>query len=261
MAMSEQGMGERDPRVSRAYREEAQPGPDRVLDARILAAARQAVSQPRPRRGGWRRFAVPISAVAVAVVATTLALLMEQETQRPPTAHPPLSERTAEPALGRAEGPKAEAESGTADEAKKRERKAVPESRHLPKPAAPAPAKPPAEAVAPAPAPSESFPERADQEDRSTERAEERPRPAAPATGSAPSVVPFPAGRDAAPAAKTDGAGIGVRSLGKARAESPEAMVERIRMLRKQGREAEAQALLDELRRRYPDFPLPQDLR
>jgi hypothetical protein len=70
-----------------------------------------------------------------------------------------------------------------------------------------------------------------------------------------------PGGRGVAPAGQAEGGGISVRSLGKAGAESPEAIVERIRMLRREGRKAEAQALLDDLRGRYPQFPLPEDLR
>lgn len=42
---------------------------------------------------------------------------------------------------------------------------------------------------------------------------------------------------------------------------SPEAWVEHIRDLRAQGRDAEAIAALAELRRAYPDFMLPADLR
>jgi hypothetical protein len=41
---------------------------------------------------------------------------------------------------------------------------------------------------------------------------------------------------------------------------TPEAWVELIRSLWLQGREAEATAELAELRRAYPDFPLPADL-
>jgi hypothetical protein len=237
--MSEHGMDEHDPRVSRAYREEAHPEPGKALDASILAAAREAVSQPKPRRGRWRRFAVPVSAVVVGVVATTLALLMEQETQRVPD----LQERAPQPApvQGKAPPQSADAELSAVDATKAGKRET-------------APVLAPAPQTAPVPEPT---------------------RPEAPTAASATPPVPAEsAGRvgpevsarersagSVAPAGEAEGGGISVRSLGKAGAESPEEMVERIRMLQREGRKAEARALLDELRRRYPDFPLPEDLR
>jgi hypothetical protein len=51
-----------------------------------------------------------------------------------------------------------------------------------------------------------------------------------------------------------------VRESGAAARRTPEAWVEQIRNLRQQGREAEAASELAELRRAFPDFPLPADL-
>jgi hypothetical protein len=44
-------------------------------------------------------------------------------------------------------------------------------------------------------------------------------------------------------------------------ATSPEAIVERVRALRREGREEEALKLLRELAEQHPDFELPEDLR
>jgi hypothetical protein len=44
-------------------------------------------------------------------------------------------------------------------------------------------------------------------------------------------------------------------------ARSPEAWLEEIRRLRREGRAAEAQVQLDEFRRAHPDYVLPEDLK
>jgi hypothetical protein len=259
--MSEHEMDERDPRVSRAYREEAHLGPGKALDARILAAAREAASQTGPRRGWWRRFAVPVSAVAVAVVATTLALLMEQEAQHLPD----LRETAPQSAPVREEPhePSGDMDIPGADGGKTGRSKAAPVQAPAPQSA---PVAGPARSEVPVPAPAAPPAESADRvgpEAEAREWSTESAVPAAPGmSAKPPAVMSVPAGREAGPAGKAEGSGIiSPRSLGKAQAESPEAMVERIRMLQREGRDAEAQALLDELQRSYPDFPLPEDLR
>ena len=69
---------------------------------------------------------------------------------------------------------------------------------------------------------------------------------AAPPLAAAP---PAPAAAEPIPAAPGHGLA------------TPEAFVERIRELRRAGRETEARELLEELVRKYPAFPLPDDLR
>ena len=66
-------MDERDPLLSQTYRAAEHPEPPAALDARILAAARQAVAAPRRRRP-WFAWAVPMSTAAVLVVAVSLIL-------------------------------------------------------------------------------------------------------------------------------------------------------------------------------------------
>lgn len=70
---------ERDPLISSAYREIGHPEPGPGLDARILAASRQAVAKPEHRRPGWLNWAVPVSSLAILVLA--LGVLLEAQRQ------------------------------------------------------------------------------------------------------------------------------------------------------------------------------------
>ncbi len=63
---------EREPQVSRRYRELGSEEPPRALDEAILAAARRSVSSRR----GWY---VPLAAAAVALLAVGIALHVERE--------------------------------------------------------------------------------------------------------------------------------------------------------------------------------------
>ncbi|MBK8337188.1 MAG: hypothetical protein IPL03_11610 [Sterolibacteriaceae bacterium] len=77
----------RDEALSRAYREQAarRAGPPAALDARVLAAARQAIATPRrpaPRVPWWRRLMVPVSVAALLLVSGTLTLMVHDEQQQ-----------------------------------------------------------------------------------------------------------------------------------------------------------------------------------
>ncbi|MCK7579497.1 MAG: hypothetical protein MZV65_29830 [Chromatiales bacterium] len=68
-----------EPDIARRYRDSGQELPSPALDARILAAAREASASPRARRGfGWR-WAVPLSTAAVIVMSLGVVLLMTEE--------------------------------------------------------------------------------------------------------------------------------------------------------------------------------------
>lgn len=67
---------ERDPQVSRRYRELGAEEPPRALDEAILAASRQAVA---PRR----RWYLPLAAAAVALLAVGIALQMDRQEPGP----------------------------------------------------------------------------------------------------------------------------------------------------------------------------------
>jgi hypothetical protein len=229
---------ERDTGISEIWKAAAHPEPPAELDSRILAAARQAVTRPQPRKRGWWQLAVPFSATAVLVLAVTLLLRVER--QSPERLH------DAAPSVMR--------EIPVATEGDTQAWQALPSAdveaakvRSEPKRAA-APsleATPTADALATAGVSPE---------------AGSMPRAGAADVGEAdrlevPVAQPAPLLRQqAAPAASME--------LGRAKAEggSPSQAVEQIRRLLADGRREEALAALEELRRRHPDYQLPADL-
>jgi hypothetical protein len=235
-------MTERDPHISGIWQAAEHPEPPAELDARILAAARQALAEtkPKPRRRPWWRLALPFSATAVLVLAVTLLLRIEREApERLHDAAPPPFARA--PAL-------AEADRQAKAEAPGRAQTAGAEAT---RPLSPAEvermvAHPAATALTPA-----------------------RPAPSPEATGEAAGAAarqdllasqPAAEARmQAAPAGES-------RELGQAKAAraplaGPERAVERIRQLLRDGRRDEALLALAELRRQHPGFELPADLR
>jgi hypothetical protein len=72
-------MQEHDPELSHAYKAAAHPEPPPALDARILAAARQAVTPQPRRRPAWFGWAVPLSSMAVLVLGISMLFRMQQE--------------------------------------------------------------------------------------------------------------------------------------------------------------------------------------
>jgi hypothetical protein len=172
---------ERDPQVSRRYRELGSEEPPPSLDQAILAASRRSTA---PRR----RWTVPLAVAAAAMLAVGIALHVERE--QPDTAVP-----------------------------------AAPAER-------PSEVRPPASEARKLDAESQPQAER-----RSTkERNEAQEAPAAPA--------PIP---QTAPAARA-----------MSDAADPERLLEQIAELRKQGRHEEADKALEDFRRRYPDYRIPE---
>lgn len=79
-------MTEIDPKLSRLYREAATESPPAALDAVILAAARKQVAKPTRRERSQRqersllsRWMVPAGAMATLVLGVSIALLVERE--------------------------------------------------------------------------------------------------------------------------------------------------------------------------------------
>jgi len=197
---------ERDPKVSRRYRELGAEEPPTELDAEILAASRRAAETrlaPLVPPTGRRRWYFPVAAAAIITLAVAVTVHMErsqpdaEDIAPPPPAAPPVP--------------------------------AAPELRKE-APAAPAPLPQPADAM---------------QERRADVQPESRARADEP---SQPQAVPRESG---APA----------RLLGQvAKAESPEAALERIAELRRQGKHDEADKALAEFRRRYPDYRIAAEM-
>ncbi len=263
-------MPELDPELSQAYRAAAHPEPSPALDARILAAACQAVS-PR-RRPAWFGWAVPLSSTAVLVLGLSLLFRMQQDA--------PETLREAQSPLPQSTRPIERTESissGTAATV------------------APSDALPVAKAarnttVLPAPQPHQplpaTLPERA-QADVATEKSKlaeikseadaaglatppASPAPAAAQANRAEALSAAPAFsqgmrrmKAAVPATQRSTEQSMPAATAKSAAavpDTPEHWVESIRLLLRQGNIDAARTRLEALRKRYPDFELPPDL-
>lgn len=243
---------ERDEAVSRRYRELGAEEPPRALDDAILAAAR------RPARTSTRRWAVPSSLAAVVVLSVTVTLNIQREapemvpaqaparpmsapTPAPQAAAPEAKQRGADASqqeAAKAAGPSAARE--TPAEAPRSETPA--QKPFAPDPPAVADASPraPAESAAPAPAIASraerdsaavagalSAPRQEAREDQVAERARTAPAPAAMAKR------------------------MQVQ-------ETPEQELERIALLRREGKHDEADKALADFRKRRPEFRIPE---
>jgi resuscitation-promoting factor RpfA len=250
-------MPEHDPELSQAYQRAAQAEPPPALDARILDAARRAVTPQPRRRPAWFGWAVPLSSMAVLVLGISMLLRMQQEApealrevQSPLPARPPQltqvpSPQRETPVQPPAAGPGKPAAQSTG---------AAPRSAPA---AVPLPASPEREAVG---------------VDAEMEMAAESADVAAPPSPAMPRPSPAPEvaqenraeARSSVPAFS---AGISrLKSAAPAAAkapppeETPEQWVDSIRQLLRQGNIDAARTRLEAMRKRFPDFPLPPDL-
>jgi len=255
---------EHDPLLAALYRAGADAAPPAHLDDAIRAAARREVAAG-PRRSGARRWAVPVSLAAVLVLSVSVVTMMrEQGMDRPESVLDPApaamtAERAAPPAPVVAE-----------PEVQPRRQPAAPAMA----PAAPvAPAAPPASPAASSgraaeaeQAVPESRAKAAAAEPGSAQDAPARREYAAPqpllrsAPPMADAGVGASAAKPAAPAALAAGPVKSVlwQDLLK---EPPEKWLQRIAELRRAGQTADAEALVAEFRRRFPDQRLPEDAR
>src|SRR6266850_2890880 len=233
---------ERDPKVSQRYRELGAEEPPTELDAEILAASRRAAETrlaPLVPPTGRRRWYFPVAAAAIITLAVAVTVHVERsqpdaEDIAPPPAAAPVP---AAPQL-RKEAPAARLEQSPSK----------PEA--VTKPAAqrrftPEPRQPAATPAAPAPA------------SRVADAMQERRSADAPPESRARSAELVQA-----PAARRDAeSGTPARLLGQVvKAESPEAALERIAELRRQGKHDEADKALAEFRRRYPDYRIAEEM-
>lgn len=253
-----------DPKLSRLYREASSETPPAALDAAILAAARERIAKPeRRRRSSWLNWMAPASAIATLVLGVSIALLIERE--QPATTPGKILEQTAPgpaapPAVRETESPKAKAaDSAAPAAATKKKSPATAAPARAPAPAAQTPA--PARAAEPRPPAAEAFP------------AERRAGPAergmaAPDAAESKSSRELNAAGDAAPGAAAAGAPAAPAAAGKvaplrqqAIRRSPEAWLDEISRLRRDGRDEEAARQLAEFRKAYPAHPVPESLR
>jgi resuscitation-promoting factor RpfA len=276
---------ERDPRLDLLYREGAREAPPPHLDAAILAAARREVGA-RPRAlSALRRWRVPVSIAAVVVLSVSLVTVVREEggetllrDERVPAAPPPLP---------MAASPEQPTEPDKAPEVRKSAPAPAPEelsSRSLRRDQAAAKAEAQARAVEPEQARSSAAPgpdsgaappvaaagvlsyQLRESPERAEADAARRPAPSAGVRGST---------ADSAPGAASPAPKLMIENrlpAEQARSrlekrppvvwhgleqEPPGKWLERLAELRKHGRAGEAEELLAEIKRRFPDHPLP----
>ena len=236
----------RDPQLSGLYRKVSQGEPPPALDAAILAAARAAAAPQRTPRPWWRRLQAPFALAATVVLAVVLTLSMERNP--PPAGDIPASKSDRAPA------PAGEQAAPALPNAADAQSAGVP----APKAAQRPPAAPDLQK------PAASSPENV----RSTSPPTAPGQPAANAAKSAPAQAAEAKSADwldnesrgavAEPAAALEAKRETAAPLPPPK---PEAWIEEIRKLRRQGQPAEAERSLREFRAAYPDYPLPEDLR
>lgn len=238
--------GLRDNELSSIYREGSWPEPRQQLDDAILEASRRAARARRSASLVWR-FGPPFALAATVVL--TFALLLRAYEEQPQTVPFPVpgkrpAPHVVQPAPRPAEEPKPEAAAKPAS---------VPRSAPAPAAAASALAlKKEAPGAAPADQARRGFQQL--QENRSARESapprerepEARPEPAPPRESASPAAVPAP--------------GAAVAS-GVAAERTPQAWLEDIRKLKAQGKNDDVQRELAEFKKRYPDYPLPDDLK
>jgi hypothetical protein len=260
--------------VQALYRQAAGAEPSPALDRSIFEAARAelksaaaAKARPAPWWRGWLPAATALAAVFVGV-SLTWRVMDEQERQlrEELRAAPAAGEMTRTPAADSAAAPPPAVAAGSspapAEASVVLEKKAAvaakpaasPEPRPFTAPASPLPAfAMPQEVEAKKAARSEV---------RETEsRRDAAVQDAAPVLSrTAPRLeaVRPGTGNEAAGAVSSAPA---AKALAAPEAVSPEAWLQRIRDLRAAGRDAEAAQNLARFRQRYPDFPLPADLK
>lgn len=240
-----------DPALSRLYRQTAQGEPSPALDAAILAAARQTAARPARRHRWWQRLGAPVALMATVALAVMLSLTVDRQ--------PPMSDSAPMPGAPAEQAP-------APIEQRQLQKAAPPAGRELPPASrAQAESRPAAKASPPRQAPVTAWPEapRAatpPPAPMAAERAAERnAEKAADIADRAP-----PAMQEAAPrfeARRAAPAAAGVARPAATPAPSPEAWIEEIRTLRRQGQEEAAARRLAEFRAAYPDYRLPDDLR
>jgi hypothetical protein len=277
------GNGERDPRLDLLYRDAPREAPPPHLDAAILAAARREVgARPRSLSAQLRRWRLPVSIAAVVVLSVTLVTLVGEEGKQGllsdtrSTAETPLAlaEKAPEQPVDPAKAP---------EEARQRMRTAAPEAFSLrldegqakatatPRSATERDARSSAELAAGAE--TAATPPMAGILGMSQESP---PRPAADAPQrQAPPVEVRGSAADAAPPATApqpkplaDKRMRAEQAIAMKRLpawhgleqEPPQKWLERVAELKRQGRTGEANELLAELKRRFPDHPLPSGL-
>jgi hypothetical protein len=257
---------EHDPQLSADYRAAADEMPPTALDDRIRAAARREAGAGPRRQSRWSAWQVPVSLAAVVVLSVTVVLMMRDEgvDRVEPDLPPPVAEALAPQSAAEPAAQARIAEAPMSSRPQALPPAVTGDSQAKPAPlaeAAPAVmAKSQPAAEVPVPAATVALRDESAAE-RNVAPARETARPmlrSAP-TGAAADVAAGPAARVAAPAAAMS-APAPDRVLWHDLMNEPAGKwVQRIVEWRRAGRTADADVLLAEFRRRFPEHPLPDE--
>jgi hypothetical protein len=221
-----------DPKLSRLYRETSTEGPPPALDAAILAAARQHLAKPKLReRPWWSRWMMPASLMATVVMGVSLTLLITQE--HPETLEGDTVRQSSAP-------PSAAKSSPTQALSTSAEAKREPGPAALPAP--------PVQSRIVTPSAADAI----QSEQRAKETVSGVMREANDSSNAAAGSAAF------APSAPSAAKAAPMRSQALPR--SPEAWLDDIRRLIREGRAKEAVEQLAEFRKAYPEVTIPEDL-
>lgn len=214
-------MSEHDRELSRLYRQASVETPHAALDAAILKAARDKLARPAKLTKPARARWSRWSAAAGLMATLVLAVSVTLMVERE---RPITGERTVERSEARAP-----ADARVDDAAR---------------------SAPPAAMVAP---PAQRLKERAAAQSARAQRSASVEEPASRAPiATLPSAADLTVGREqAAPTASL---------LGKGAPETPEARLEEIRRLKRDGFDQEVVVRLEAFRKEFPDYPVPKDL-
>ena len=260
---------EHDPQLAADYRLASEEMPPASLDERICAAARREVGAGPRRQSRWSAWQMPMSLAAVVLLSVTLVLMMREEgvdrvepdlpppaieAAAPPVASEPAAQSRQAEALRLTPGPQAPPPSATGTLKVQPAPVAADSPSPLMAKAQPA-AEPPASFAA-APLREESA-----TAERNVAPARDAARPmlrSAPAAAEADAAA-GPTPRVAAPSTVMS-APVPERVLWQDLVNEPaEKWVQRMVEWRRAGRTADADALTAEFRRRFPEYPLPND--
>jgi len=240
-------VSEIDPKLSRLYREAATEGPPSAVDAAILAAARKHAARPERRaRSSWSSWVAPASAIATLVVGVSVAFLVDRE--QPETGR----DTKIRPISRRQQAAPPASASGTAKA--KTAGSAAPAAAKAEAPAAAAPAQAPALAAPATPA-AQAFP--AESSEKAAESKSSVPRAASEANVARDAAVGATgASAPRAPAAAGKLAPLRQQAVQR----SPQAWLDEIGRLEREGRDKEAAEQLAEFRKAYPAYLVPEAL-
>lgn len=260
MALNSGNDREHDELLAKRYREAANESPPARLDAAIRAAARrEAGAGPRPlsRLRAWR---VPVSLAAVLVLSATLVLMMREEgADRLETAVEPVPPRAVAPERPAELQPRPAEAQAPASPSRAPQSRAQPPAADMTPPAPLAAPQAEQKVLAGNAVPPESSPEPR----REVAAMAETARPmisAAPAPAAADADAA--AGRMARSAPAAAAVASAAPPLWQDLIDQPaDKWIQRILEWQRAGRSADAEALVREFVRRFPQQPLPPEIR